>query len=347
MKVLVIGGTEFVGRHTVEGLLTGGHEVVLLNRGKSAPGLFKGIRHIACDRGNDEIVGLLKRESGFDAVIDFCAYFPRDIEKLLPVLPSLTNHYVQISSVSAYKATEQDSIPFIRDDDPLSDFSKSEEVDQTDATYGKRKAGCDRLAMNQSREGVPVTVFRPSLIYGKYDPTDRFGYWIWKVARKEPFLLPDDGLCITRRTYAPDFSKTILKALNYQKVFHQAYNVAETEPLSLRATLQIIGDQLGTDPFDYAIPAQPDFLTQMDVKPWSDLPMWIPRTNLILDTCKVRRDLEPMETPARQAIQAACNAFLELGRVPKAGISPEREREIIRKIPRRRSSRSEARSVET
>ena len=329
MRILILGGTQFVGRHVVETLIYQGHEVTLVNRGKTAPNLFQSARRIVCDRGQAEFNSALKNETGFDAVVDFCAYYPADVERLLPILPGLTGHYIQISSVSAYSAIESESISFIRDDDPLLECTPEQALDKTDLTYGRRKAKCDRLVLQQSRTGVPTTVFRPSLIYGKYDPTDRFAYWVWRVFSKKPFILPDDGLCITRRTYAPDFAATIIKAIACKSAFHQSYNFAEVEALNLRLTLKTIGDQLGIDPFEFAIPVSSKQLADLKVKSWSDLPMWIPQTNLMMDVFKVRRDLEPTETKARDAIRTASEEFLSLGRPPIAGLSSQAEQEII------------------
>jgi 2'-hydroxyisoflavone reductase len=177
MKILVLGGTQFVGRHLVELLLQGGHDVTLLNRGKTGPELFPSARRLVGDRSDEATLSRLKKESGFDALIDFCALFPRDVEKLLPLLPLLTEHYIQISSVSAYSAMGGgDSVPFIRDEDPLWDCTDAQALDKTDSTFGNRKSLCDRLAMQ--RCGVPVTVFLGltrfrghfrSVLYGLHD----------------------------------------------------------------------------------------------------------------------------------------------------------------------------------
>lgn len=331
MKILVLGGTQFVGRHVVEMLIERGDEVILANRGKTAPELFPDLKKIIGERGSLDFLNRLKQEQ-FDAIVDFCAYFPDDIRKLLPLLSELTNHYVQISSISAYRSTGGESIPYLRDDAPLFDCSAEQAVDTTDSTYGQRKAKCDDLALSQSRTGTPATVFRPSLIYGKYDPTDRFAYWIWRVASKAPFLLPDDGLCITRRTYAPDFATAIVQSLGTKTLFHQAYNFAESEPLSLRATLKIIGDVLGVDPMARAVPVSTKQLRELGVRPWADLPLWIPQTHLIMEGCKIRRHLTLMETKAADAIRAACEAFLSLDRAPKAGLSTQVEAELINKL---------------
>lgn len=332
MRILIIGGSQFVGRHTVERLLGHAHEVVLLNRGQTRPDLFKSARQIVCDRSSEKLCALLKKESGFDAVIDFCAYHPKDIERLALVLPDLTSHYLQVSSISAYQTSDGESIPCIREEDPLLDCTEEQGVDETSSTYGNRKAGCERAALREGPGGVPVTIFRPSLIYGNYDPTDRFAYWVWRVSRGEPFLLPEDGLGITQRTYAPDFSATIAAAIGQQRAFNKAYNVAESQPLSLRATLAMIGKCLGIDPFQFAVSVSAERLLKLGVKPWSDLPLWIPQTHILVDAGAVRRDLGLVDTPTEEAITETCEAFLEQGRPPNAGLSIEREQELLRGI---------------
>lgn len=332
MRILIIGGSQFVGRHTVERLLGHGHEVVLVNRGRTGPGLFKSARQIVCDRRSEEFFALLGKESGFEAVIDFCAYHPKDIERLASVLPDLARHYIQISSVSAYQAAHRGSIPSIREEDPLLDCTEDQGVDETPSTYGNRKAGCERAAWQKRTGDMAVTIFRPSVIYGKYDPTDRFAYWVWRVSRGEPFLLPEDGLGITQRTYAPDFSAKIVTAIGQQRAFNKTYNVAESQPLSLRATLAVIGKCLGIDPFQCAVSVSAERLLKLGVRPWSDLPLWIPQTHLLVDTFAVRRDLGPMDTPAEAAITGTCKAFLEQGSPPKAGLSIEHEQELLRGI---------------
>lgn len=331
MKILVIGGTSFVGRHTVYQLLEGRHEVHLANRGKTNPTLFGDLRKIVGDRSSNEFLESIRNEKHFDAVIDFCAFYPKDIDSLLPVLSGLTNHYLQISSVSAYKTMQQEPIPFLHEEDPLFECTTEQAGDESMITYGNRKAQCERIALSQSLDSIPTTIFRPSLIYGEYDPTDRFAYWIWRVAQQRPYFLPDDGLCITRRTYAPDFARSIVKALHFKGSYHQAYNIAEAEPLSLRSTLKIIGNYLGVDPFKNAVPISADQLIRLKIKPWSDLPLWIPRTNLQLDTFKARKDFGINETPSDKAIQTACDSFLKLGKPPIAGLRTEVEQELIEK----------------
>lgn len=331
-RILVIGGTQFIGRHTVELLLSAGHEVVLVNRGQTGPELFPGARRIVCDRRSDEFYLKLKKESGFDAVLDFWAYFPADVERLILLLPGLARHYIQISSMSAYKVDYELPVPIIREEDPLLECTQEQAVVQSPSSYGPRKAKCERLAMHQSSAGIPTTVFRPKVIYGRWDHTDRFAYWIWRAVRRQPFLLPEDGRYTVQLTYATDFARAIIKTIGNERLYHKAYNFAEASPLNLRGKLAAIGKHLKMDPLEFAIPASAEQLDKMNVEAWSDLPLWIPRTDSVADTSKVRGDLALDETPVERAIAEACDAFLELGRPPRTGLSMERERELVREI---------------
>lgn len=315
----------------MELLLNAGHEVVLVNRGKTGPEIFPNARRIVCDRRSNEFYSKLKKESVFDAVLDFWAYYPGDVERLMPLLPNLARHYIQISSMSAYKL-DQTPIPLIREEDPLLECTEEQAVDETPSSYGHRKAKCEQMAMRQSFDAVPATVFRPKVIYGRWDHTDRFAYWIWRVVRRQLFLLPEDGRYTVQLTFAPDFARAIVRAIGNERLYHKAYNFAETSPLNLRDKLAAIGKHLKMDPFEFAVPATAEHLLNLNVEAWADLPLWIPQTDSVIDTSKVRGDLVLDETPVERAIGKACDAFLELGRPPRCGLSTVRERELVRQI---------------
>lgn len=330
MRILVIGGTQFTGRHLVRQLLEAGHEVVLLNRGQSNPGLFSDLRIIKCDRESEEIGAQLNQEKYFDAVVDQCAYFPRDVERILGALREKTGHYILISSVSAYRSLQSETIPFIKEDDPTLECTEGEAQDRNLTSYGQRKAECERVAFAQSHSGVPVTIFRPSLIYGPFDPTDRFAYWIWRVSQRKPFLLPENGQTIAHKTYAGDLAANIVKAIGNEVVHHRVYNIGETECSSIRNTIGMIGRHLGISVEDYIVSVSADQLQAQKVRPWMDLPLWIPRTHFIMDTFRARRDLDIIETPIPTAIGLTCDEFLQRGGPPIAGLSLEREQELLK-----------------
>lgn len=334
-KVLVIGGTQFIGRHVVQRLIDAHHSVTLLNRGKTGPKLFPEVPRIHADRESPEIANLSELRQDWDAVIDLCAFFPKDVTTITDVLKGRAGRYILCSTLSAYQSSAMEGpTPIIDETSPLRGCSEIEARDTTLASYGQRKAECERVAMGQHSTGVPTIILRPCVVYGKFDHTDRFAYWIWRASRPEPFILPDDGLTIIRRTYAPDLAKAFEASLTSHSALGNAYNIAETDPLSFRDTLFWIGKRLGTSPLEHAVSISGDELTQRGIKPWVDLPMWLPQTNLLVDTYRSRRDLAFVSTPAEQAVGDAADAFLSEGREPRTGLSRSVEQEIISKSKR-------------
>lgn len=332
MKVLVLGGTQFIGRHVVAELIRAGHHVTLLNRGKTAPEAFSQLPIIKADRTGD-LSTLRELKQNWDAVIDLCGYFPKDVSHLLDVMRGYVGRYVFCSTVSVYATMASDQIvPMINEDSDLLGCTAEQAVDTTMATYGQRKAECERRAMKQHAAGIPVVIIRPSIVYGEHDHTDRFAYWISRASQNKPFLLPEDGLTITRRTYAPDLGVAFASSLTSQSVLGQAYNIAETDALNLRDTMRVLGRYFKTEPLEHAVSASADWLLKKNVKPWSDLPLWIPKTNLMIDTFKSRRDLLFVSTSSQQALAAAAEAFMKEGREPRAGLSRLAEEVLLKKI---------------
>jgi 2'-hydroxyisoflavone reductase len=185
MKVLVIGGTQFVGRHIVSALFADGDEVTLFHRGHTIPELFAGAEH----RLGDRDVDLSALATGaWDATIDTSAYVPRQVYSLAEALGGRGGRYVHISSVSAYAPPPG---PGFTEDAPLAvlDDPTTEVVDGE--TYGGLKALCE-LASHRSfgESGAPVSIVRPTYVVGPYDYTGRFTWWAQRVARGGRVLAP-------------------------------------------------------------------------------------------------------------------------------------------------------------
>lgn len=177
MKFLILGGTQFVGRAIVHCLLNHGHEVTLVHRGKTNPGLFPGAHEIIADRFD------LTQESWggetYDAVIDVCGYVPRALRIATEALAGRAKHYVFISTISVYDVlqcgdtiSEEDAV--ITLEDPTVEVINGE-------TYGGLKALCEgELA---SRWSGTHAIVRPGLIVGPHDHTDRWTTWLMAIAR--------------------------------------------------------------------------------------------------------------------------------------------------------------------
>jgi 2'-hydroxyisoflavone reductase len=330
MKILLLGGTQFIGRHVAQELLLQGHQLTLLNRGRTDPDAFRDLPLIRMDREMEDPVEKPELRGDWDAIVDLTAYYPESLSQLLSFMKGRAGRYVQCSTLSAYIAsTLDDPTPMIDEDDPLRSCTTQEAKDSSMATYGQRKAECERVAMSQHSDGIPVVILRPCVVYGEKDHTDRMAYWIWRAHQNKSFILPDAGLTIVRRTYAPDLARAFASSLTASAAPGNAYNIAETDPLSFRDTLFHLGHHLGTHPLEHAVSMDADHLMAKGIKPWTDLPMWLPRKNLLVDTFKARRDLGYLSTPPSAALAQAADAFLALKRAPKTGLTQEKEARIL------------------
>jgi len=178
----MVGGTRFVGRHIVEAALAAGHDITIFHRGRTGPDLFPEVEHRIGDRDSD----LSPLAIGtWDATIDTCAYFPRQVHELAEVLGDRGGRYVCISSVSVYAGPIHsgytESAPLIELADPT-----VEEV--TGETYGGLKVLCERAAVE--RFGAQSLIVRPTYVVGPDDYTWRFPWWVARLARGGEVLAP-------------------------------------------------------------------------------------------------------------------------------------------------------------
>lgn len=179
LKILILGGTGFLGPWEVEAATARGHEVTLFNRGKTKPGLFPELEKLRGDRDPDKDDGLsalVGRE--FDVVIDNSGYYPRHVKASAELLGPNVRQYIYISSISAYGRTDIEGqgvdAPVATMDDPT-----LEEMGENYENYGPLKALCEQAA--EAAMPGRATIIRPGYIVGPGDPTHRFTYWPLRV----------------------------------------------------------------------------------------------------------------------------------------------------------------------
>jgi 2'-hydroxyisoflavone reductase len=186
VRLLVLGGTRFLGRHLVEAALARGDDVTIFSRGRtSVPWAPKRLTALAGDRDPRVAPGLKALEAGtWDAVVDCSGYVPRVVEAGARVLAPRVGRYVFVSSMSVYAKTER---PGMDETTPLATLADPATEAITGETYGALKAGCE--ATVERVFGARATNVRPGLIVGPFDATDRFGYWVARFVH--PHLLGD------------------------------------------------------------------------------------------------------------------------------------------------------------
>ena len=268
MRILILGGTGFLGRHLTERALARGWDVTQFNRGQRNPGLYPGVTEIHGDRkvGFDALAGL-----SFDSVIDTSGYFPRDLVASATALKPASPHYVFISSVSAYADTD---VPSINEENPLAPWNAGYE-DATEITgenYGALKAECERRLTDIYGDGT--LIIRPGLIGGRYDPTGRFSYWPQRFRKGGRIVVPEGLGAPVQIIDAFDLANWTLDlcASRTGGIFN---GIGPAAPMTLGDLFEQLKSLApsGTD----LVPLSDDFLLAHKVAPWMGLPLWIPK----------------------------------------------------------------------
>ena len=188
LKLLLLGGTGFLGPHQVNEALQRGHRVTMFNRGVSAAGLYgdrvellRGNRDSRIDAGLTALAG--KRR--WDVVIDNSGYLPRHVRDSAELLRGRCDQYIYVSTVAVYDGAKAEE--FNEDSALLQMADPTLEV-ENGQTYGPLKAQCERLL--RETLGARCTIVRPTFVFGPGDDTDRFTYWIERMARGGDVLAP-------------------------------------------------------------------------------------------------------------------------------------------------------------
>ncbi|HEY6133168.1 MAG TPA: NAD-dependent epimerase/dehydratase family protein [Rubrivivax sp.] len=268
MKILVIGGTQFVGRHVTVQALARGHSVTHFNRGKTAPNAPPGVTHLQGDR-KAELSVLASGE--WDAVIDTCGYLPHDVARMADTLRGRVGRYVFVSSISVYRnfATpnpEGSAVGTIED-------TGTDVVDGR--TYGPLKALCES-ALRERFDAARTLIVRPGLIVGPHDPTQRFTYWPARIARAadgDAVLVPGAPGEGTQFIDARDLCSFIVGGI--EAGLAGCFNV--TSPAgqwTLGELFDTCAQVAGCRP--RWVRADAAAAERLKLAPWSDLPVWVP-----------------------------------------------------------------------
>jgi 2'-hydroxyisoflavone reductase len=181
MRILIIGGTRFVGHAMAEAALEAGHDVTLLHRHETTE--LPGATHVLADRDGD--LGVLA-DGSWDATIDVCAYVPSQVTRLHEALGDRGGHHLFVSTVSVYR---EPSGPGADEDSPLFDEPSDDSEEVTNETYGPLKVACERVATEAYGESG-LAIIRPTYVVGPRDATARYPYWVLRAARGGAMLAP-------------------------------------------------------------------------------------------------------------------------------------------------------------
>jgi 2'-hydroxyisoflavone reductase len=265
-KLLIIGGPNFIGRNLLEALEGNiNFEITLFNRGKTNTDLFPQYKQIIGDRNTDDIQQIANQK--WDYVVDLACYYPSSLEQVMKYINKDIKKYIFISTVSAYEPIENSTY---EETAPLLACSIEQAIEKDIMpTYGQKKAECERILM---KSGINYTILRPGLIYGAYDITDRFYYWMYQTYKRDTLLIPEQGDKLVSFTYVKDLAKAIIYALDSKNEFEKIYNTI-THEMSIMEVVNHTKKALKKEINLYHAPL--DFLEKEQVNYWSDLPMWL------------------------------------------------------------------------
>jgi 2'-hydroxyisoflavone reductase len=324
VKLLILGGTIFLGRHVADCALRRGHEVTLFHRGKHGADLFPEAERILGDRD-----GGLEALSGrtWDAVVDTSGYVPRVVRAAAEALADAVEHYAFVSSLSVYS---DDSEPGQDESAPLATLPDEATEEITGETYGGLKVLCENAVDDVF--GDRSLRFRPGLIVGPFDPTDRFTYWPVRVARGGEVLAPapEDGT--VEFTDVRDLAAFLVTAAE-QRIGGVLNASGPSLPRPtfgdfLRACRDVSGSNARFRWVDTT------FLEEHEIRPWLDLPLFagtdVPGFNTRDTSAAVGAGLafRPIEETIRDTLEWA------RGRPEnhewRAGLTPDREAAALR-----------------
>lgn len=344
MKVLVLGGTLFLGRAVVEEAMAAGHDVTLLNRGVTNPELFVEIEQLRCDRNGD--LGVLRGRS-FDSIVDTSAYVPRQVRAVIEALEGRIDHYSFVSSCSVYA---DHSIPGEGEEAELAEPSDPDpDPADPDFEVGDDYGGLKALCEAAIDELLPERAHhvRAGLIVGPHDNTGRFTYWVHRLATGGDVLAPGPRDQPVQLIDAHDLAAWILHAAEIG-VTGAVNALGDRGALTFGSMLEQIAAVTRSDARIHWVDEQ--FLVDAGVAPWTDLPLWLPHRTLpthagFLDRANDRAraaglQLRPLqETIAAIARDFDASAGLHRSDVepsedgadpqPPAGLTPERERALL------------------
>lgn len=225
MRILLIGGTLFIGKRLVRRLLNEGHEITLLHRRAEHP-FGPEVRSAVADRNDARSVRDALQNQRFDAVYDLAYDWERgttweQVEATVKAIPGDISRYVFISSVAAY-GSDLDHL----EDDPLA-------PDTHPDSYVRNKSMSERALFRMHREsGFPVVTMRPPFVYGPDNPFYREAFFWDRIRRDRPVIVPGDGKRLMHFVYVDDLVAACCAALENPNAVGLAFNVANEKPVS-------------------------------------------------------------------------------------------------------------------
>ena len=268
-RILILGGTGFIGPHQVQYALDRGHTVTLFNRGRTNPALFPKVEKLQGDRAVGDYKALAGRE--WDVVIDNPTTYPRWVREAGAALRGRARQFIFVSTISVYAANDT---PWADETAAVAttDTPNDEDPAKRGQLYGPLKA----LSEKEAERAFPgnTTIIRPGLIVGPGDLSDRFTYWPVRIRKGGEILAPGTPLDVVQVIDARDLAEFIVRMA--EDGVTGTFNVTGPRaPLTMGEMLGAMRAQIPNSDAHFAW-GDIDFLAEQKVRGWSDMPVWIP-----------------------------------------------------------------------
>lgn len=273
LRILILGGTGFIGPFQVQYALDRGHKVTLFNRGKTNPQLFPTVEKLQGDRKTGDLKALEGRE--WDVVIDNPSTLPKWVRDAAQLLKNSAKHYVFISTISVYSDTSKP----IDENTSLAQLTpeiiKLADTDPASLKFEETYGGLKALSEKEAEKAFPnrTTVIRPGLIVGPGDFSDRFSYWPIRIERGGEVLAPGNQDDPVQFIDARDLGEWSIRMVE-QESFGIYNAVGPKTKLTIAEMLYGIKAITTSDvQFTWV---DTKFLAENKVQPWVDMPVWVP-----------------------------------------------------------------------
>ncbi len=249
MKVLVIGGTQFIGRQLVPELLKAGHSVAILHR-RSKHNLSKRVENLLADRNDPEAIRRVIGERRFEVVFDNVYDWERgttaaQVEATALAMGNRLARYVFMSSVAAYG----DGLNHY-EGDPLAPDNHPE-------AYVRNKAMTERALLRLHRKnGFPVVTFRPPFVYGPENPFYREAFFWDRMRASRPIIIPGDGTRLMQFVYVKDLVRALLRSIEVDAAVGEAFNIGNPKPLTQVEAVREMSRTAGKKPELVRVPRE-------------------------------------------------------------------------------------------
>lgn len=284
MKILIIGGTKFVGFHLVWELFKYNHQLTLLNRGKTKADLPDGLHRIYADRKNHQDIIDELTDKKFDVIFDITGYYPDDVKAVIQGIQHRTRHYIFCSTASVYRSSE---IFPIKENFPK--FNDKYPEDPLYSDYGYNKYLCESVLLQQQH--FPVTIIRPMYIYGPNNPIYRELYFFDRITQDRPILIPGKCKTITQFGHVDDLATAFRLTMLNKKAYGKSYNVTGSEYVTLPGLTETIAKSIDKNVVIKQFTSKLLKTIDLDASDIQRFPFdW--KNNLFVDISKAKRDLD-------------------------------------------------------